>query len=113
MLYLIILNMKKLIFINFVYKFSGAFHGRTLGVLSTTHSKAIHKLDIPAFDWPIASFPEYCYPLEENVKENAAEDQKCLAEVVNLVYLAVSVYLKFNYVLNHYSRNLSLVLYNC
>lgn len=59
----------------------GSFHGRTLGCLSTTHSKYIHKMDIPAFDWPIASFPEYKYPLEENVRENKQEDKRCLAEV--------------------------------
>ncbi|CAG2067854.1 unnamed protein product, partial [Timema podura] len=63
----------------------GAFHGRTLGVLSTTHSKYIHKIDIPAFDWPIASFPQYKYPLEENKRENEAEDKKCLAEVEDLI----------------------------
>lgn len=38
--------------------FHGGFHGRTFGALSTTHSKAIHKLDIPAFDWPVAHFPK-------------------------------------------------------
>lgn len=59
----------------------GSFHGRTLGCLSTTHSKYIHKLDIPAFDWPIASFPKYKYPLEENARENKEEDKRCLAEV--------------------------------
>lgn len=59
----------------------GAFHGRTLGCLSTTHSKYIHKIDIPSFDWPIASFPEYKYPLEENVRENQQEDKRCIAEV--------------------------------
>jgi len=67
-----------------IMSFKGGFHGRTLGVLSTTHSKAIHKLDIPAFDWPIASFPRYRYPLEENVRENAEEDARCLAEVDEL-----------------------------
>nr|NVI72078.1 putative 4-aminobutyrate aminotransferase, mitochondrial-like protein [Cucujiformia] len=64
--------------------FHGAFHGRTFGALSTTHSKAIHKLDIPAFDWPIAPFPHYKYPLEENVRENENEDQRCLEEVQDL-----------------------------
>lgn len=64
--------------------FYGAFHGRTIGALATTHSKAIHKLDIPSFDWPIAHFPQYKYPLEENVRENKAEDDKCLAEVEDL-----------------------------
>lgn len=64
--------------------FHGAFHGRTLGALSTTHSKYIHKIDIPAFDWPVASFPQYRYPLEENKRENDAEDNRCLAEVEDL-----------------------------
>lgn len=68
-----------------ILSFHGGFHGRTLGSLSTTHSKAIHKLDIPAFDWPIASFPQYKYPLEENKRENATEDRKCLAEVEELI----------------------------
>lgn len=61
--------------------FEGAFHGRTFGALACTHSKAIHKLDIPSFDWPIAPFPRYKYPLEENVRENQQEDQRCLARV--------------------------------
>nr|NVI72109.1 putative 4-aminobutyrate aminotransferase, mitochondrial-like protein [Cucujiformia] len=65
--------------------FYGAFHGRTVGTLATTHSKAIHKLDIPSLDWPIAHFPMYKYPLEENERENKAEDQKCLAEVEDLI----------------------------
>ncbi|XP_054268603.1 4-aminobutyrate aminotransferase, mitochondrial-like [Macrosteles quadrilineatus] len=68
-----------------VLSFKGAFHGRTLGVLSTTHSKYIHKIDVPAFDWPIASFPLYKYPLEEHTRENKAEDEKCLAEVSELI----------------------------
>ncbi|XP_026676956.1 4-aminobutyrate aminotransferase, mitochondrial-like, partial [Diaphorina citri] len=68
-----------------ILSFKGAFHGRTLGCLSTTHSKYIHKIDIPAFDWPIASFPKYKYPLEENERENKAEDEKCLAEVEDLI----------------------------
>ena len=49
--------------------------------LSCTHSKAIHKLDIPAFDWPIAPFPQLRYPLEENVRENQEEERRCLEEV--------------------------------
>lgn len=67
--------------LSFRFTTTGAFHGRTLGTLSTTHSKYIHKMDIPAFDWPIASFPEYKYPLEENVRHNQQEDKRCLAEV--------------------------------
>lgn len=63
---------------------TGAFHGRTLGSLSTTHSKYIHKMDIPAFDWPIAPFPRYKYPLEANERENKQEDERCLARVCPL-----------------------------
>lgn len=47
--------------------------------------QAIHKLDIPAFDWPIAHFPNYKFPLEEHCRENQEEDKKCLAEVEELI----------------------------
>uniref|UniRef100_A0A8C3S1W6 4-aminobutyrate aminotransferase n=1 Tax=Chelydra serpentina TaxID=8475 RepID=A0A8C3S1W6_CHESE len=56
-----------------------------LGCLATTHSKAIHKLDIPSFDWPIAPFPRLKYPLEEFVKENQQEEAHCLEEVEDLI----------------------------
>ena len=56
-----------------------------IGSLSCTHSKVIHKLDIPVFDWPIASFPQLKYPLEDFENENAQEVQKCLEEV-NYMY---------------------------
>ena len=42
-----------------VLSFHGGFHGRTFGALTVTHSKAIHKLDIPLFDWPVTDFPRY------------------------------------------------------
>ena len=66
--------------------FDGSFHGRTFGALSCTHSKAIHKLDVPAFEWPIAKFPRYKYPLEQNQRKNAEEDKKCLAHVEQLIH---------------------------
>lgn len=61
--------------------FHGAFHGRTHGCLAVTHSKPIHKLDIPSFDWPIAPFPALKYPLDDagNAAANAAEEARCLA----------------------------------
>nr|NVI72108.1 putative 4-aminobutyrate aminotransferase, mitochondrial-like protein [Cucujiformia] len=65
--------------------FHGGFHGRTMGTLATTHSKAIHKIDIPSFDWPIASFPKYKYPLEEHQRENDQEDSRSLSEVEELI----------------------------
>ena len=60
-----------------IMSFSKGFHGRLLGTLSTTRSKAIHKVDIPAFDWPKAPFP----PPNATAEEEAA----CLAEVERLI----------------------------
>uniref|UniRef100_A0A8D3EBG9 4-aminobutyrate aminotransferase, mitochondrial n=1 Tax=Scophthalmus maximus TaxID=52904 RepID=A0A8D3EBG9_SCOMX len=68
-----------------ILSFMGGFHGRTIGALATTHSKAIHKLDVPSFDWPIAPFPRLQYPLEEFTKENAQEEARCLEEVEDLI----------------------------
>ncbi|KAJ5619044.1 4-aminobutyrate transaminase [Penicillium lagena] len=68
-----------------ILSFKSAFHGRLFGSLSTTRSKPIHKLDIPAFDWPQATFPTLKYPLEEHAQENAAEEQRCLQEVEQLI----------------------------
>lgn len=41
----------------------------------------MHKLDFPQPKWPIATFPTLKYPLEEYVKENEAEEKRCLEEV--------------------------------
>ncbi|KAJ5986467.1 4-aminobutyrate transaminase [Penicillium sp. IBT 35674x] len=68
-----------------ILSFKHAFHGRLFGSLSTTRSKAIHKMDIPAFDWPQATFPMLKYPLEDHVQENAQEEQRCLQEVERLI----------------------------
>ena len=42
-----------------VLSFHGGFHGRTPGSLTCTHSKAIHKVDVPLYDWPTTDFPRY------------------------------------------------------
>ncbi|KAM3546889.1 hypothetical protein ARSEF1564_000202 [Beauveria bassiana] len=68
-----------------ILSFEGGFHGRLFGSLSTTRSKAIHKLDIPAFDWPAAPFPKLQYPLEDHAAANAAEEERCLAETERLL----------------------------
>uniref|UniRef100_A0A915N9X3 AAA+ ATPase domain-containing protein n=2 Tax=Meloidogyne javanica TaxID=6303 RepID=A0A915N9X3_MELJA len=68
-----------------VLGFRGSFHGRSLGMLSITRSKAIHKVDIPALKWPVANFPRYLYPLDENKKYNEEQDKKCLEEVAKLI----------------------------
>lgn len=68
-----------------ILSFTSAFHGRLFGSLSTTRSKPIHKLDIPAFDWPRAPFPSSKYPLDQYEAENAAEEQRCLDETERLI----------------------------
>ncbi|MCJ1310173.1 4-aminobutyrate transaminase [Agyrium rufum] len=68
-----------------ILSFTHAFHGRLFASLSTTRSKPIHKLDIPAFDWPQAPFPALQYPLHEFEAENAAEEERCLAATEDLI----------------------------
>ncbi|KAH6890497.1 aminotransferase class-III-domain-containing protein [Thelonectria olida] len=68
-----------------ILSFKTGFHGRLFGSLSTTRSKAVHKIDIPAFDWPQATFPKLKYPLEDNVAENAKIEQASIDEVEHLI----------------------------
>jgi 4-aminobutyrate aminotransferase/(S)-3-amino-2-methylpropionate transaminase len=68
-----------------ILSFKTAFHGRLFGSLSTTRSKPIHKLDIPAFDWPQATFPLLKYPLEDHVEENKKLEAEALADVERLL----------------------------
>ena len=68
-----------------ILSFRSAFHGRLFGSLSTTRSKPIHKLDIPAFDWPQAPFPSLKYPLPQYEAENAAEEKRCLEETEHII----------------------------
>ncbi len=63
-----------------IISFSGAFHGRGLGPLSATHSKVIHKADLPAFPWPVVPFPANRFPLDRYAAENEkAEDESIAA----------------------------------
>jgi 4-aminobutyrate aminotransferase/(S)-3-amino-2-methylpropionate transaminase len=68
-----------------IMSFENSFHGRGFGSLSTTRSKAVHKLDIPAFNWPQAPFPALKYPLADNTEANKAEEQRCLQKVEELI----------------------------
>ncbi|KAH8335268.1 hypothetical protein KR074_003378 [Drosophila pseudoananassae] len=68
-----------------ILSFKGSFHGSTLGTLSTSHTNYIHKLDYPAFEWPVARFPKYKYPLDKNEAFNKKEDKDRLREVKELV----------------------------
>ncbi|TIC67402.1 ARM repeat-containing protein [Wallemia mellicola] len=55
-----------------------SFHGRLFGSLSTTRSKAIHKIGVPAFDWPQVAWPAVKYPLEEYGDYNRAAEANSL-----------------------------------
>lgn len=70
-----------------ILSFTGGFHGRTMGCLSTTRSKPIHKLDVPQFDWPVAPFPHLMHPLDDptNVLLNEAEEQRCLDATLDII----------------------------
>lgn len=68
-----------------IMSFKGGFHGRTFGSLSCTRSKDIHKVDIPAFNWPCAPFPKLKYPLEKHEKENREEEERCLKEAEHIM----------------------------
>jgi 4-aminobutyrate aminotransferase/(S)-3-amino-2-methylpropionate transaminase len=63
-----------------VVSFAGAFHGRGLGPLSATHSKVIHKADLPAFPWPMAPFPANRFPLARFAEANAAAEDEAVSE---------------------------------
>ncbi|KAL7663055.1 4-aminobutyrate aminotransferase [[Candida] zeylanoides] len=67
-----------------ILSFDRAFHGRLFASGSTTRSKPLHKLDLPAFKWPRAEYPSYQYPASEHTAANAAEDNRCLAIVEEL-----------------------------
>jgi 4-aminobutyrate aminotransferase/(S)-3-amino-2-methylpropionate transaminase len=68
-----------------ILSFHGAFHGRTFACLNASHSKALHKADVPAMDWPIANYPRYKYPVDKHVEHNRKEDERCLNEVDEVI----------------------------
>jgi 4-aminobutyrate aminotransferase/(S)-3-amino-2-methylpropionate transaminase len=68
-----------------ILSFTSAFHGRMFGSLSTTQSKAIHKIDIPGFDWPKANVPRYKYPLEDHEDYNKEQDDLSVKHVQELI----------------------------
>jgi len=61
--------------------FRSGFHGRLFGSLSLTRSKAIHKIDVPAFDWPAVEFPRLKYPLADHVAENNKIEDVAISQV--------------------------------
>ncbi|XP_074647439.1 4-aminobutyrate aminotransferase, mitochondrial-like [Tubulanus polymorphus] len=69
-----------------ILSFTGGFHGRSIGCLSVTHTKWLHKLDSPHLEWPYAEFPASKFPLEKHEAENKAAEEKSLKEVRELIH---------------------------
>ena len=63
--------------------FDKGFHGRSLGCLSVSYSKPIHKIGIPAFKWHKVEFPSsiYCQKSNSTIFNQENEDL-----VLNRVY---------------------------
>jgi 4-aminobutyrate aminotransferase/(S)-3-amino-2-methylpropionate transaminase len=68
-----------------ILSFGHGFHGMIGGTLSTTHTKAIHKIGFLHFKWPFAPFPSLKYPLSENVEANENEEARCLEETEKIL----------------------------
>ncbi|EME26950.1 4-aminobutyrate aminotransferase [Galdieria sulphuraria] len=69
-----------------ILSFENSFHGRTLGSLSATRSKALYKVDFPSFEWPMAPFPNLRYPLQgKQDLMNIKEEDRCLKSVANIL----------------------------
>jgi 4-aminobutyrate aminotransferase / (S)-3-amino-2-methylpropionate transaminase len=65
--------------------FSGAFHGRGIGPMSASHSKVMHKADLPAFCWPMAPYPANRFPLSRFADENARAEAAALTELERIL----------------------------
>ena len=67
--------------------FKNGFHGTLLGGLSTTRNTnrigSFRKVDIPAFDWPMAEPPKYRYPVDdpEHAQYNREQELASLKDV--------------------------------
>lgn len=71
-----------------ILSFENSDHGTIFGTLLTSHSVPLNNLNIPSFNWPVAPFPQYKYPLEENHLYNKCQDDKCLARIEDILYNA-------------------------
>lgn len=65
--------------------FDKADHGTTFGALRAPQSNPPPKTNIPGVHWPVAPFPQYKYPLEENHFHNKCQDETCLAVIEDLI----------------------------
>ncbi|CAG9333948.1 unnamed protein product [Blepharisma stoltei] len=67
----------------------GAYHGRSIGLLSVSSSSGLDKVDFPSFKWPKAPFPKEKYPIG-NHSENKAQESQAL-EATRKVFQASKI----------------------
>lgn len=60
------------------------FHGRGFGTLSLTNTNKLHKVGLPAFEWPKLQFPDIKYPLDQHAEHNKQEEAKSLEHAKEL-----------------------------
>lgn len=66
--------------------FNKGFHGRSLGCLSVSYSKPIHKIGIPAFKWNKVDFPDVKYDnSNKTIISNNLNEDIVLNEVYNKI----------------------------
>ncbi|CAH1112546.1 unnamed protein product [Psylliodes chrysocephalus] len=68
-----------------ILSFKNSLHGSTIGALNVSNADPWKKVDFATFDWPVADYPEYKYPLDENVEYNDIQDNQSLAMVEDLI----------------------------
>lgn len=67
-----------------VLGFQNSIHGKTLGTVSASGISMVRSSQ-PTFDWPTAAMPKLKYPLSQHDKENRAEEDRCLNNVVSII----------------------------
>ena len=67
-----------------VVGFNNSNHGSSTGALSFSSADA-NPHGLPAFPWPKAEFPRMQYPFALHAKANAAEEDRCVEVLKNLI----------------------------
>lgn len=67
-----------------VVGFNNSNHGQSTAALSFSSTDA-NTHGLPAFPWPKAEFPRMKYPMGQNQKDNAAEEDRCINGLKNIV----------------------------
>jgi 4-aminobutyrate aminotransferase/(S)-3-amino-2-methylpropionate transaminase len=68
-----------------VIGFEGGAHGVSLTTMSSSSCEHINLNKVVRFNWPIAPFPKVKYPYEEYEVENKKEEERCIAQVEEII----------------------------